>query len=109
MTKLRRVLQSIKKHQKATILTLLITLALFSYQEYTSDIRDKITNSHIDAAYRADYDNDHGGNAQPIVHSDGTYGVGFDRTPHLNITFTDCASWVVTRANGTIQTSGPSC
>jgi len=109
MTKLHRVLQSIKKHQKANLLLLLITLAIFSYQEYASDIRDRITNSHIDAAYRAQYDNEHGGNAQPILHQDGTYGVGFSRAPQDTVTVKACVSWVITRANGTIETSGPSC
>ena len=107
MTKLRRVVRSIKKHHKATLLTLLITLAIFSYQEYASDIRDRITNSHIDAVFRAQNDNAHGGNAQPIVHQDGTYGVGFSPALHDNVTVTDCVSWVVTRVNGTVQQSPP--
>jgi hypothetical protein len=107
MNRFERTLQSIKKHHKETLLMLLITLTIFSYQEYGSDVRDRITNSHIDAASRADYDNDHGGNAQVIVHQDGTYGVGFGRSAQVNITLRDCASWVVTRVNGTVQQSPP--
>ena len=90
------------------LLTLLITLTIFAYQEYASDVRDTITNSHIDAVFRAQNDNARGGNAQPIVHQDGTYSVGFNRVLHDNATVKDCLLWVVTRANGTIQQS-PMC
>lgn len=101
------MVRSIKKHNKATALMLLMTLAIFAYQEYRSENRDRITNSHIDASFRALRDIAHGGDAQPIVHQDGTYGVGFDRALHDSGTLRDCLSWVVTRANGTVEHSPP--
>lgn len=103
-----------KRHES----TLNLTLTLFSiflavgltvYTINQAALDRKHIESQNDAIFRALSDIFQGGTAQPILNSDGTYTVKFDRAVSDSLSFSDCVQVTVIRANGTIETSPNSC
>jgi plasmid maintenance system killer protein len=99
-----------KKHWEGVlaIISLILTIGFFVYQNQAADQAQRVLQSEIDAAFRAMNAIQHGGNAQIFQQPNGQYSVALNQNFHVNLNFSVILSVAITCRNGIVyHPTGP--
>jgi hypothetical protein len=97
------------RDNKANLLMLILTLAIFTVQEYQYGIGQRILESEISASSRVNADILGGGQAHLQQRPDGAYVAALERPLKDVVSLQACVRVVIIEANGTVESPIVSC